>query len=308
MRRFLIDTDTASDDAVALILALKDSSIQVEAITVVAGNVPLDQAVQNALYTVELCGMKTPVYAGANQPLSRPLETAQFVHGQDGMGDVGLALHGREPKPQHAHQIIQETIQEFAGEIELITLGPLTNIAKCLIDDPSLAQKVKQCTMMGGIGKEHGNITPVSEYNVWTDPEAAQTVFNSGIPLRMVGWDISRKHAWMDQAAVDKILALKTELAQFAMDIQQTVNTFAKNVSKLPGFDLPDPIAMAIAIDPSLIVKSEPLYVEIITANDLTRGQTVVDHMGILNRPPNAEVVLEASREKFISMLQKALK
>ena len=307
VRHFLIDTDTASDDAVALILALQNPQIQVEAITVVAGNVPLTQGIQNALYTVELCGKEIPVFAGSEKPLNRPLETAQFVHGDDGMGDIGLLLQGREPAAGDALEVIPTLINQLAGEIELVTLGPLTNIARCLQSDPSLAQKVKLCTMMGGIGREHGNITPVSEYNVWTDPEAAQIVFGSGIPLRMVGWDISRNYAWMDETTASQVRAINTPLSKFAMDIQQTVNTFAKNVSKLPGFDLPDPIAMAIAIDPSLILESKRLYVEVITANDVTRGQTVVDHMSILNRTPNVEVVLEASREKFLSMLKGAL-
>ncbi len=119
MRRFLIDTDTASDDAVALVMALRHPDVRVEAITVVAGNVPLDQGVQNALYTVELCGGGVPVYRGAGMPLSRPLETAQFVHGHDGMGDIGLPLSGRTPTDGDAVDVLVETINRYAGEITL---------------------------------------------------------------------------------------------------------------------------------------------------------------------------------------------
>lgn len=308
MRHLLIDTDTASDDAVALIMALQYELVKVEAITVVAGNVPLFQGVQNALYTLELCGKSIPVHAGAAAPLCRPLETAQFVHGEDGMGDIGLILKGRKPQPGDARQVIRQTINRLPGKIELITLGPLTNIAHCLMEDPDLAQKVKLCTVMGGVGRGHGNVTPVSEYNMWADPEAAKRVFESGMPLRMVGWDISRNHAWMNERAIAKINKLNTTLARFAMDIQKTVATFAREVTKLPGFDLPDPMAMAVALDPTIITKSSPLYVQVVAAENVTRGQTVVDHLGILDKAPNAEVVLEASRDKFLFMLENALK
>src|SRR6266487_1955623 len=128
MRHFLIDTDTASDDAVALVMALRDPNVQIEAITVVAGNVSLDQGVQNALYTIELCQKQVPVYRGMSSPLLRPLETAQFVHGQDGMGDIGLPLSGRRATDGHAVDAIRETIHRYAHNITLVTLGPLTNI------------------------------------------------------------------------------------------------------------------------------------------------------------------------------------
>lgn len=150
-RHFLIDTDTASDDAVALVMAMRHPGVQIEAITVVAGNVPLDQAIQNALYTVELCQQAIPVYRGMPGPLTRPLETAQFVHGQDGMGDIGLPLTGRQPAAEHAVGVIIETIHRYAGEIILVTLGPLTNIATALRRDPMIANEVKECIIMGGI-------------------------------------------------------------------------------------------------------------------------------------------------------------
>src|SRR5689334_667834 len=126
MRHFLIDTDTASDDALALIMAVGEPSIQVEAITLVAGNVPVEQGIQNALYTLELCQKQIPVYKGASKPLVRALQTAQFVHGQDGMGDIGLPLHGRVPASGNAIEIMIDTIHRFAHQIEIVTLGPLT--------------------------------------------------------------------------------------------------------------------------------------------------------------------------------------
>ncbi len=308
MRHFLIDTDTASDDAVALVMALTDPDIQVEAITLVAGNVPLQQGLQNALYTLELCGKQIPTYAGAAQPLLRALHTAQFVHGTDGMGDIGLPLQGRTPTPGNAIDVIIDTIKTFPNEIELVTLGPLTNIALALAKAPEIAPLVKQCTIMGGVGKGRGNITPVSEFNIWVDPEAAKMVFDSGMKMKMVGWDISRNHACIDQELCDEIKAIGTPLAEFSMDIQNIVKNFSTDVTKLPGFDLPDPIAMAIAIDETVATETAHLYVEVIIADGLTRGQTVVDHVNVTKKAPNMEVVFEASRAQFLSMLKAAVK
>lgn len=307
MRHFLIDTDTASDDAVALIMALKHPGISVEAITLVAGNVPLEQGLQNALFTIELCGETTPTYRGAAKPLLRPLKTAQFVHGKDGMGDIGLKLSGRVANQGNAIDVIIDTIKAFPNELEVVTLGPLTNMALALAKAPEIAQLVKQCTMMGGVGSGHGNITPVSEFNIWVDPEAAQMVFQSGMPLKMVGWDISRNHACFDEALSKEIRSLGTPLAIFAMDIQNVVKNFAVSTSKLPGFDLPDPIAMAVALDENVATKVQHCYVEVILGNGITRGQTVVDHTGVLQKKPNVAVVLEASREQFLNLLTDAL-
>ena len=307
-RHFLIDTDTASDDAVALVLAMQHPGVQIEAITVVAGNVPVDQGVQNALYTVELCGRSIPVYRGMPGPLIRPLETAQGVHGDDGMGDIGLPLSGRAPAAGHAVQVLIDTIHQFADEIVLVTLGPLTNIAVALRQDPLIAQAVSECIIMGGTGQGHGNVTPVAEYNFWTDPDAAKIVFESGMRIRMVGWDISRTYAVLGLEDGAALRAIGTPLAHFCIDIQRTVQQFALTTTLLDGFDLPDPIAMAVALDPSVATGIERCFVDIEAGGDLCRGQSVVDHLGILGREPNAEVVMEASRDMFVRMLFDAVR
>jgi purine nucleosidase len=307
MRHFLIDTDTGSDDAVALVMALTNPEIRVEAITVVAGNVPLEQGVQNALYTVELTGANVPVYQGMGAPLLRPHESAQHVHGSDGMGDIGLDVCGRSPAPEHATDVLQETINRYAGEITLVTLGPLTNVALALLRDPSLAGKVSNCVIMGGTGRGHGNVTPVAEYNIWVDPEAAQIVFESGMPITMVGWDVSYTYATLNEAEAARLRAVGTPLASFCVDIQAALIKFATETSGLDGFDLPDPIAMAVAIDPSIVTESKRLFVAIETGGVWCRGQTVVDLLGVTGRNPNVDVVVEASRTRFLEMLHEAV-
>ena len=143
MRKFIIDTDTASDDAVAMCMAFRHPDVDVVACTVVAGNVPLDQAVQNALYTAELCDVEVPIYAGADRPMLRDLQTAQMVHGEDGMGDIGLPLSGRTPENGWGPQVIIDTIRAHPGEITLIPIGPLTNVAIALLMAPDIAEKVE---------------------------------------------------------------------------------------------------------------------------------------------------------------------
>ncbi|TAE55216.1 MAG: nucleoside hydrolase [Bacteroidetes bacterium] len=307
-KRFLIDTDTAADDAVALIMAFRHPEVEIEAITVVAGNVPVDQAVQNALFLTELCGKQIPVYRGAAKPMLRELETAQFVHGKDGLSDIGLDLQGRQGTPGNAIDAIIQAIEAFPHEIELVTLGPLTNIAIALLKEPSIAEKVKCCTLMGGVGSGYGNITPVSEYNIWVDPEAAQIVFRSGMHIKMVGWDMSRNHAFFTDEDIAALRALNTPMAHFVVDIQKAPYAFTSSVSKIPGFELPDPIAMAVALDPEVATVVQSMYAEVICGEGLTRGQTVMDHAGAFADRPGIEVVLEASRERFLKLLYEAVR
>lgn len=306
-KRFLIDTDTAADDAVALIMALRHPEVDIEAITVVAGNVPVDQAVQNALFLTELCGKQVPVYRGAAKPMLRELETAQFVHGQDGLSDIGLDLQGRQATPGNAIDALIRTIEAFPHEIELVTLGPLTNIAIALLKEPSIAEKVKLCTIMGGVGSGYGNITLVSEYNIWVDPEAAQIVFRSGMNIQMVGWDISRNHAFFTDEDIAALRALDTPMAHFTVDIQKTPYAFTSSTSHIPGFELPDPIAMAVALDPEVATLVKHLYAEVVAGEGVTRGQTVIDHAGTYKDKPGIAVVLEASRERFLKVLYEAI-
>ena len=306
MRRFLVDTDTAADDPVALVMALRHPGVRVEAITVVAGNVPVDQGVQNALYTLELLGEHVPVFRGAEAPLLAPLKTSQFIHGEDGMGDIGLPLHGREPYPGHAVDALLETAGRYPGEVELVTLGPLTNVAMALHRDPSFAGKVKECVMMGGASDHLGNMTPVAEFNVWVDPEATKVVSSSGMPLKMVGWDISRDHAVFTPEESAKLRDVGTALAEFCVDIQRVILNEWDG-----GFELPDPIAMAIALDPAVATRSEHRFVAVETGGEWCRGQTVVDHheiTGLDEYETNVEVVEEASRERFLELLYEAVR
>ena len=307
MRRFIVDTDTASDDAVALVMALRHPGVRVEAITVVAGNAPLEQCVQNALYTAEICGADVPVYAGRGAPLLRPPRHATHVHGEDGMGDIGLPLGGRAPAAGHAADQLVERISQVPGEITLVTLGPLSNIGLALLREPRIAQQVRQCVIMGGTSDGYGNISPVAEANIWNDPEAARIVFDSGMPITMVGWDIARKYAVLEPGDMARLRAIGTPLAQFCVDIQATLQRFVQTVTRLPGVDMADPVAMAVALDPAIATKVLKVPVIVDTTDGPGRGQTVLDHRGILGRAHAAEVVLEADWARFVGLLEQAV-
>ena len=306
-RKFWIDTDTASDDAVALIMAFMNPDIEVVGLSIVAGNVPLDMGVQNALYTAELCAATAPIYVGAAKPLSRELGTAQFVHGEDGMGDIGLPLSGRTPTSGNAVDKLIEAIHLHADHIELVTLGPLTNIALALQQDPSIARSVKRCVVMGAVADHIGNVTQVAEFNMWVDPEAVDVVLRSGMHLEFVGWDISRTEAVVTPQESAMIRSLGTERANFSVDIQRVLEKFCAEETHLNGFDLPDPIAMAYAIDTSIATEVHHWYLASETNSELTRGMVVMDTLGVMHQEPNAFVVTRASHEKFMSMLVDAL-
>jgi purine nucleosidase len=285
-RKLLIDTDTASDDAVALIMALRSPLVDVLAITVVAGNVPVEQGTSNALYTVELCASPVPVFTGAAAPLVRPLEDASWFHGRDGLGDHGYQPRTRTPSPGFAVDAMIRIIEANPG-IELVTLGPLTNLALALRQSPHLAANVARCVVMGGAPCCEGNVTPAAEYNLWVDPEAAAIVLRSQLPIELVGWQLSRGGAVVNGSEIRAILALETPFAEFAIHCNSTAAEAYKNQTGEEGIALPDPTAMAVLLDPALSLSVSHHYVDIETGSGLTRGMSVVDRLNVAHDSRN---------------------
>jgi len=296
-RTLLIDTDTASDDAVALIMALRSREIRVAAITVVAGNISVAQATSNALFTAELCRSDVPVYSGVEAPLLRKLVTADWFHGADGLGEHGYKPAKRHAEDMHAVDAPIQTIRENPG-IEMVTLGPLTNVAMALQREPNLVGLVKRCVVMGGAPCCEGNVTPAAEFNIWVDPEAARIVFRSGLPLEMVCWQLSRGDAVIHPQEIERILALKNPVADFAVRCNGTaIEAFFTQTGER-GICLPDPVAMGIALQPTLCTSSSEHYVEIETNSELTRGMTVVDRLNVATDSRNREVWADTIEQK----------
>jgi|ERR1700722_18116370 len=288
-RLFLIDTDTASDDAVAIIMALQMPGVRVVAITTVAGNVPVEQSTRNALYVAELCDADVPVYSGCTGPLCRRYEDATWFHGQDGLGDQGYSPTSRSAETAHAVEAMIEAVL-FNPGIEIVTLGPLTNVALALKREPRIATNVGRCVVMGGNPCCEGNVTPAAEYNMWVDPEAARVVIRSGLPIELVGWHLCRGEAVLNANDIDKILRLDAPLARFAIDCNRTAKDAYFNQTGETGISLPDPVAMAVALDPTICVDASDHYVDVEVTSDLTRGMTVVDRLGIAGNRRNSAI------------------
>jgi purine nucleosidase len=288
-RTFLIDTDTASDDAVALIMALRAPDVRVAAITVVAGNVPVAQATRNALYVAELCGSDVPVYSGAEQPLWREYAHAEWFHGKDGLGDRGYPPPKRTAERMHAVDAIIRTIAANPG-IVVVTLGPLTNVAMAVARSPGIAANVSRCVVMGGNPCCEGNVTPAAEYNIWVDPEAGRMVLRSGLPIELAGWHLCRGGAVLGQADIDYVLSLDTPLAQFAIDCNSAAREAYRVQTGEIGISLPDPVAMSIALDPTICTAASEHYTDVEVTSELTRGMTVVDRLNAAANDRNREV------------------
>jgi purine nucleosidase len=293
-RNFLIDTDVASDDAVAIIMALRAPNVRVVAITTVAGNVEVQQATRNALYTVELCGADVPVYVGAEKPLLRVHQSATWFHGRDGFGDHGYPPPKQAPGKMHALDAMIQAIEENPGLV-VVTLGPLTNLALALTRKPGIAGKIGRCVVMGGAPCCEGNVTPAAEYNIWVDPEAARVVMLSGLPLELVGWQTSRGDSVINASDIAGILGLKNEIARFAIECNSRAREAYLEQTGEHGICLPDPVAMSIALDPTIGEWSEH-YVEVETHSELTRGMTVVDRLNVAADVRNQSVWADALR------------
>lgn len=302
MRRSLvIDTDTGSDDAVALLLAARHPDVSIRAVTTVAGNVPLPLATRNAIVTLDICGASgVPLREGLAEPLVRPLETAQNVHGENGMGGVSLPPPSRSPDPGHAVDLLRRIVAEEPGEHTLVTLGPLSNIATAILLEPRLLEGFAGVYLMAGAFDGIGNVDLVGEFNVWADPEAAQIVLDAPGAKTFVGWDQSWRYAVMT-AAEQAALRAVGPLGAFVVDINADVDAFAREVTGLDGYDLPDPITVAIAIDPSLALETETVHVRV-ALDAVARGGTLIDRRPVAPAP-NCTIVTRSDEAGFKRML-----
>lgn len=302
MRKVIIDTDTATDDAIAIIMALKHNNFDVKAITTVAGNVDLEQATQNALYTVELCNKNIPVYKGSSGPIKRKLETSKFFHGKDGLGDTGPYIPKLKEQKENAINKIVSLINANPNEIEIIAIGPLTNIAKVFDKDPSTINKLKSLYIMGGIGEGKGNITHHAEFNFWVDPDAADLVLNSNIKVHLIAWDTTQIYGYINKENFEELKKINSSLSQFSIDIQQKALQYYKIKYNEYKVDLADPLAMAAFIDSKIVTEYKNCEIKMIL-NGLERGKDIVS----FTKKGNIKLASKISREKFLNTLKKSL-
>jgi pyrimidine-specific ribonucleoside hydrolase len=252
---------------------MRSPELKIEAITPVAGNVPLELTLPNALRMVEIAGCTDiPVAAGARAPLMRRLVTASYVHGENGLGGAVFPEPTTKPVATPAAEMIREIIRKYPHEITLITIGPLTNIATALNSDPELAAMTRAVVMMGG-SLSGGNITPAAEFNVYVDPEAARIVFQSGIPITMVGLDVTRKTA-LTEEHVRTLEAAKNPVSQAAAKIGRSAINHNRERGYVSDPNMHDSLAVAGFLDPG-ILKFQDYYVDVETTGELTAGETL---------------------------------
>lgn len=299
----IIDCDPGCDDAAALLLAFQCPEFNIRAITTVAGNVELSKTTMNALKICEVIGTDVPVSRGAEKPLFCQLQTASNVHGADGLHGIVLP----DPKEQITGEAAWDTIYRVAveekGALELIAVGPFTNLAIALSKYNDLAGLIKRIVIMGG-AVAGGNTTPCAEFNVVVDPEAADMVFQSGIPIYMCGLDVTQK-AYLTADEVEAIGALPSRQAKFFADV--TRDSIRMDGQGLPGAPMHDPSAVLFAADDSLFTH-HPCWIRVETSGTVTRGKTVTDYFSDAKKEPNAHLVLEVDRPRFVERIMDLMK
>lgn len=301
----LIDTDPGVDDALALLMAFADDRHDVVALTIAAGNVGLAYTVRNALKLCEVVGREdVPVFAGSPDPLIHPSLDAAHVHGRDGYGDVALPPAARQAEAEHAALAILRLSHQYAGELMLVMLGPLTNLALALKLDPTLPGRIGNIVVMGGALTCHGNITPVAEFNIAFDPEAAHVVFSAFPQLRVSDWEATVAHG-LPLAQAEHWLAADTPRARFYELISRKTRGLSEDAKGDRWFTA-DALAMAWALEPegAQRVAFAPVGIELAGG---FRGATLVDWNRQTGRPDNCELLLAYDQQRFEALVRRAL-
>lgn len=302
--KWIIDTDPGIDDASAIITAVNSGALDILGITSVHGNVGLSHTTRNALKLVELMGADVPVYQGASRPILQQREHAAEYHGEDGFGNTSLPEPGIAPKDQHAADFIIESAKKH--EVSLLTLGPLTNVALAIAKERELEKRIKQIVMMAGTSRARGNTSPLAEFNIFADPEAAAVVFESGIPITMVPWETCLETV-LGPEAIARIRKASTEVGKaFAQAMEYSVGR-TKAYLGSEVLLLCDLLAACAAIDPAVIAEQVQAKVTVETGGQFSRGLTVIDERMDDGSKPNASVALACDRSKIANMFLDAL-
>lgn len=303
----ILDVDPGHDDAVAMMMACGAAGLGVRAVTTVAGNAELEKTTRNALKVLALIGREDiPVGAGAAAPLARPLVTGKRVHGESGLGGPDLPEPDVGPDERGAVGLMAAVVEGSSVPVTLVPVGPLTNVATFFSEHPRLKKKVDRIVLMGGsVGS--GNVTPAAEFNIYVDPEAAQVVFESGVPITMAGLDVTRE-AYFGPSEVER-LRDRERFGRVGAFAAALVEFFAKTYEGIYGSNAPpihDAVAVAAVLDPA-VLKTRRMRVDVEREGEFTLGETVCDVAGVTGKEPNADVGVGLDRERFLEILFKSL-
>lgn len=300
-RRIILDSDPGIDDALAILLAVASPEVQIEAVTVVHGNCSAAQGVVNALGVLELAGAgDVPVYRGFSRPLVQPRLLAPETHGTTGLGYARLPPPTAEPRPGHAMDFLIQRIMRSPGEITLIAVGPLTNVAVALRREPRLADAVRDVIIMGGAIRHGGNTTPLAEFNTYVDPHAAHIVYHSGMPITLVPLDVTYQ-CILTPTDVKRLLRVKSPITRFIADATRFYMEFHDDYQRIAGCIINDPLALALAFEP-LLVDLEAYYVDVDIFGGVSMGKTFADFYGMEQCVPNMRVALGVRARDFLEL------
>lgn len=305
MTRILLDCDPGHDDMAAVLLAVGSREIDLQGITTVAGNQTAEKTFLNARKTLALLDREdVPVYPGAERPLVRPLVTAPGIHGKSGLDGAELPEPKGKPNSEHAVDFLERTLLAGDGGITLVATGPLTNVALLLLKAPHVRERIDRLVIMGG-GSAASNVTPAAEFNIYVDPEAARTVFASGIPITLVTLDITNTALFTD-ADIRRLEESSGRVSPKVGGLLRFFYTMNKNRFGLAGAPLHDPLTIAYVIRPE-VIETRPVFVDVETQGELTRGRTVIDFFGVTGTPANVEVSTALDLDLYKRLLFEAI-
>ena len=304
-RKIILDCDPGHDDAVAILLAAKNPNLELLGITVVAGNQTLENTQRNALRVVQHLGLDIPVYAGCGQPMVRDKVTAGDIHGETGLDGPVFEPLTRKIEAEHAVNYIVKTLMNSDEKITMVTTGPMTNLGMAIRMEPKILDKIQEIVFMGG-SYANGNVTPAAEFNILADAEAAHVCISSGLPITMVGLDVTRK-ALCYPNIVERMRKIGNKASDLFADLMTFFCKTQKEVYGWEGGPLHDPITIAYLIDPTVIT-TKPMNVTVDTSSSRSYGRTNCDFFGYMKKKENVNVGIDIDVEKFWDLVEAGLK